>query len=108
MDAGVFSRDRRGEMSMVSNFPLGDGKRCLRVDTMKYYRKIACVAQAVNDTGDGCFSFMVFQDYNKVLAVALDVRATEKAIRAVHAEGLTKVDAALAEARAMYGIKEEA
>lgn len=105
MDAGVFSRSERGRMKMVSKFPLGDGKRYLRVESMKFSLGLACFAQCVMDDGNGCYSFVLFQDYNKVLVEARDVRATEKAIRAVHAEGLKLVDKALAEARAMYGVK---
>lgn len=108
MDAGVFSRSDRGRMKMVSKFPLGDGKRYLRVESMKFNRGLACFAQCVEDDGDGCYSFVMFQDYNELLAEARGARATEKAIRAIHAEGLAKVDKALAAARAMYGVKEAA
>lgn len=110
MREGVFSRDERGKMRMVSKFPVGDGIHELRVETWKhYYGGVVCSANGVTPHADGLgWSVKIPGDYSAVLARAPKVRATEKAIRAIHAEGLAKVNEALAAARAMYGVKEAA
>jgi len=106
-------RDRYGKLSANTVVPLGVDRRELRIETYKTCNgRVKCNANVVTVEEHGYSHRMSFAgdrsgDYSKVLAVEA-VRATEKNLRAVHAAGMEKFDAVMAEVRDWYGIKEAA
>ena len=107
-------RDRDGALRVSTVVDLGVGRRELRIETFKFSGIIKCRASAVTVSEDGMgYSCRISYagdrsgDYYKELARS-GVRATEKNLRAVHAAGMEKFDAVMAEVRDWYGIKEAA
>lgn len=108
-------RDRDGTLRVSTVVALGVDRRELRIETKKSNGgRVKCGADVftVSENGLVVYCRISFAgdrsgDYSKVLA-AEAVRATEKNLRAVHAAGMEKFDAVMAEVRDWYGIKEAA
>jgi hypothetical protein len=101
-------RSSRGELSAMTVVPLGFDRRELRVETSKSYNGgVDCSATCVQVDANG-FGYSLRLglggdgDYSKRLVVARGMRATEKNIRAVHAQALAQLDQVLAEVNAKY------
>lgn len=99
------SRGMRGALEAESVIPLGVDSRELRVHTYKSAGGLVCVAQVVKSSGDGCYSYVIHQDYSAVLAQGPGVRALEKNIRAMHEGALAGIAPTLAAAAAQYAPK---
>jgi hypothetical protein len=102
------SRNRSGELRAVTVVKL-EGRREIHISTSKHFRGgITCVASGFEVSECGTYTTHACAlgggggDYYKTLASEPSARATEKAIRTVHATGLANLDAVVAEARAHY------
>ena len=89
----------------TSYFQLPNNKRQLRVSTYKTNRGIQTNVQAV-ERGDFFESFVMFQDYHKVLKSFPDIKmATEKSITQAHNLAIGEIEAVITEADAFYAPK---
>lgn len=81
-----------------------DGAMQIHISTSKRYSgELASIASVRYAKGDGSFSFMVFQDYNKGI-IRSKTRVTEKAVALQHAQALEKLPAIKAEVATFYKI----
>lgn len=98
----TLTRDRDG-VSAETSIPLGVDRRELRITTNKFTRGLWCQANVVQLAEDGRgFSFVLHQDYSKVLAKDPAARATKNNICAMHARALANIEPVLVEVRAQY------
>lgn len=84
-------KNYRGEYECKSHIDLSDIKPAmeLQITTHKGNKCIKTYAQ-VGFVSDGCFTFVIFQDYNKTLKTSPSSRVTEKQIDIQHTEQITK------------------
>ncbi len=88
------------------NTATSEGAMMLRVTSSKRHSgNVSTTATVIYRKSDGCFSTMMFQDYNKTIAQAKIARVTEKSLAGFHAKALEAVPAALAEVAAQYNIQ---
>ena len=104
-----FKTNIRGEYEGETTFPLGNAtptrKMELRLNTHKTSgRRLVTMATAVEPTAYG-FSFVVFEDFNKVVLNTSPSRITKKLIEAQHAEALTHIDDIILAAQMHYDIE---
>ena len=111
MDTTV-RRSQYGDLFAETVVPLGADRRELRIDTRKGFRGLRTSATVVQVSEDGrSFTHAMglgtgLGDFSRTLRQQdPKVRATEKAIRSLHADALTEIDATLAAARAHYAAK---
>lgn len=102
-------KTRDGITFALTSIPLGAefGARVLRIETRKHsiYGGIYCSASVVEITPGGfrhAIGLGAGGDFSKTLTQDRKARATEKAIRTMHAQCLPTAAAVLAEARAHY------
>lgn len=94
----------RDGVSAKTDVVLPDG-RVLKIDTHKR-NGVASVGTVVTMSPDGMgYSYMLFQDFSKVLAEDRGARATAANITAVHARALAGLDATLLAIRDHYAAK---
>jgi hypothetical protein len=92
----------RGGWRALSVVPL-DAPRFLRIETYKGGRGIQTWAIVAKDEGDGTgWSFVIFQDYNKMIRQYPGVKCTEKNVTTCHLDALDALPAVLDEVRAFY------
>lgn len=108
-------RNMRGDLYAETVMPLGYARRELRIRTDKCARGLSADATVVQVSEDGrshthAFSLSRFGqgDYSKQLRLDQKARATEKAIRTMHADALRDVGAVLDEAHAHYAARARA
>lgn len=77
------------------------GEAMLSITTSKRSRGLSSSATVITVRPGGIVSFVIFADYSKTVAVSGD-RATEKAIRELHATALAKLPTIMAEVGAHY------
>lgn len=103
IDTKVFKSLHLGWMA-ESRIPM-EGDRVLKIVTNKVRGGVGSFARAVAIKGD-MESFLMFGDFSKPLG-ARPARATEKAVREIHAAVLAGAEALKAEAASFYAAKVE-
>ncbi len=82
-----------------------EGAMTLRVTSSKRHSgQAATTATVIYRKDDGCFTTIMFQDYNKTILAEKIARVTEKSLAEFHNRALQQVPAALAQVAAQYNL----
>ena len=82
-----------------------DGGRVIKVTTMKRHNKSLATTVVAGKHEDGCFTYVVFQDFSKTVLATRPARITQGVVAEQHASVIAQIDQIKQEVNAHYGQK---
>lgn len=87
---------------------LVNGNRVIRITTMKRHNKSLATTVTAGVREGNCFTYTVFQDFSKTVAIAMPGRITHGAVAVQHASVISKIESIKTEVNEYYGQKKVA